>query len=193
VTTELQVAAVSFVAAVVAVIVGQLLGGLVERRTEEQRTQRAELERRHARGVQAAEAVLDAIIELDLGPFSTWKVMEKRTQATDPWRPAPTQAELEPYVQRIERHGLAIEDKNARQTAHLAGIAVYGYEMIGDVTGLKSTAVWWTIKTEAQDLLGAYIRDETVREPAELTAYNRELADWYTPRDGDTELSSVSD
>src|SRR4051812_47000880 len=51
-----------------------------EARSREERDEaRAARERRRVKGVEAAEKVLDLLNEIDLGPFSLWRALERRT------------------------------------------------------------------------------------------------------------------
>lgn len=50
---------VTFLAGVVAVVVGQLLGGWIERGADERRWQRQDVDRRRARAEEAAEQIMD--------------------------------------------------------------------------------------------------------------------------------------
>ena len=60
---EIAVAAISFAAAVVAVVIGQLLGGKMEHDAEERKAASAARDRPRKIGEEAAGAVLDAVIE----------------------------------------------------------------------------------------------------------------------------------
>ncbi len=176
---EIAVAAISFAAAVVAVVIGQLLGGKMEHDAEERKAASAARDRHRKIGEEAAGAVLDAVIDVDLGPFSVWKVGESRKNPTDPWLPRPSQAVLQPYVARMQRQSLAIEDEKARSAARLAGSVLYGYDVLESETGLGPTLVWRIIRTEVERVLGAYLRGESVPEPLELERLNRMIEDWY--------------
>ena len=172
--SEVVVAAVSFLAAVFAVVVGQLLGGFVERRAEERRWARSERDRHRTAGEKAAEAVLDAIIEVDLGPFSFWKGR----------RPEPTDAELEPYVTRIQRHGLVIEDATAREAARLTAVALFQNDTLAMLREERSIVIWKSIRSEAESVLGAYLRGEPVPRPTALVAMEVEVKKYFVDRYG---------
>jgi hypothetical protein len=173
-STELLVAAVSFVAAVVAVVVGQLLGGFVDRREQERKWARSERDRHRTEGEAAAGAVLDAIIELDLGPFSIYKALQRMTKPTDNPSPRPSQAELEPFLARIRRNGLVVDEPRVRDVVRLAASLLGEYDSIANWTDTPTISVWWDIREDSEAVLGAYLRAEPIPETPRLSAFKDE-------------------
>jgi hypothetical protein len=185
-STELVVAAISFAAAVLAVVVGQLLSSSVERRAEARRWARAERDRHRTHGERAADDVLDALIEVDLGPFSYWQARKNPMRNVPGTKirlpshpPEPSQEELEPYVLRMRRHGLAIEDANAREAVRLAAFALYQYDTLGHLIRQRPSGTWFQIRHELETILGAYVRGDTVPEPTNLASFQKDLEDYF--------------
>ena len=123
--------------------------------------------------------MLDVVIDVDLGPFSIWKVAENRKSPADSWLPRPSHAVLEPYVARMQRQSIAIEDEKARNAARLAGSVLDGYDVLRKEARLGPTVVWRAIRTEVEGVLGAYLRGEPVPNPTELERLNLMIEDWY--------------
>lgn len=139
-------------------------------------------EKLHAKGDKAAEAILDLMNELDLGPFSFWEAMAKRggDDAKLPFvPPEPTQAELEPFVVKIQRYAITIEKEQVRKALDAIAVALYGYDTVREMTGESAWRVWWLLHQDAKAVLGAYIRGESIPQTPEADRLNGALTEWH--------------
>jgi hypothetical protein len=155
---ELLIAAISFAAAVAAVVVGQLLGALIQSNADSRKYRQSAEERRHARGQKAAELVLDTLAELDLGPMSLWRNPDK----IRPWRSSPSQEDLAPFIVRILRNAALIENQSVRNGVQLAANLINNHDVLAAAIGKTRHEVWNVVQFEAETLLGAYVRDEPI-------------------------------
>ena len=148
-----------------------------EARQVVERNRQAELTEWHrVRGIAAAEAVLDDLYMLDVGPFSKAKL----SYGYDPEaEPRPPLAELEPAYGRILRNAQAIQDATVREAAIAVAQTIYEYAGVAEVTTYPPSVVWTLLLADAQVVLGAYIRGETPGRPRELERFRQARIEFY--------------
>jgi hypothetical protein len=151
-----------------------------ESRQADERRHRWEVESQvRARGEAAAEAILDTLNELDLGPFSFWQALSRRKAATDPVEPNPDQAELEPSYTRIQRLLIAIDNPAAREAMDALADVLYQHHQVSQLLGDSAMAIWANVHRDAKRVLGAYLRREPIPEATGIKRFLGALEDYY--------------
>lgn len=145
---------ITFIAGVVAVVIGQLLGGRVERGADERKWARQEADRRRVRAEEAAEQIMDRIYSM---VDACHKVAEVQGYRGDAY---PPQEMLEADYDAIMRVAMRIPDAPVKEAAQKAGEVLFYYQppqMNWDVWRVTST-----VAKELRALIGAYLTGQAI-------------------------------
>ena len=174
-------------------IIGAAIGAKAARETAKITQTESQATRQEAReqwyrekGVAAAEAILDLMIELDLNQFSYYsaKLRESRERTGHAEHPEPDQGELEPFYARIRRHAHAIKDESVRGTMLAMADCLFGYRSIEAFGGGRATEIWHQLLRETEAVLGAYIRGDAIPEAPGIRNLEEILKDYWETTSG---------
>lgn len=147
-------------------------------------------ERRHAwdieawyreKGVAAAEAILDLMIELDLNQFSYYSPEQREhTRRTGRAKEVePDHGDLEPSYARIRRQAHAIKDGGVMETMLEMADCLWNYRTIEDWGGGQAPQIWYQLLRDTEAVLGAYVRGEPIPEARGIRSLTQTLKDYY--------------
>ena len=145
---------ITFLAGVGAVVVGQLLGGWIQRGADERRWARQELDRRRARAEEAAEEIMDRVYAMVDACHEVAKVEGYRGDAYPP------QEILEADYDAVLRVAMRIPDAPVKEAAEKASSALFYYQ-----PGQMNWDVWRvtsTVTKELRAVISAYLAGQAV-------------------------------
>lgn len=153
-----------------------------EARDADERRHAWEVEQWHReKGVAAAEAILDIMIELDLGEFSYYTPAQREhAERTGHAKPiAPDDGALEAAYARIRRHAHAIKDESVMTTILSMADCLLSYRSIETWGGGRVTQIWTRLLRDTVEVLGAYIRGDEIPEARNIKALEATLEEYW--------------
>ena len=158
-------AAISFVAAVVAVIVGQTLGQRFQRQVDERRWEREDALRRRTRSEEMAR---DAITNLSRAADAVgWTGGYARGEAQRGKRQyvAPDSSEVASLCEPVRREALEIDDDDVRTHLEKACDLLSNSPHLRNWGGGHPARIGWAVETTSEAVVSAYLRGVKLPDP----------------------------
>jgi hypothetical protein len=179
--------AISFAAAVIAVVIGQYLGQRFQRVADERRWERQEVDRRRIRAEEAAEEVLTNI------EAATRLLREfARAERYDP-RAYPPQDMLRPMWEGVRRAVTRVPEQKVTVAGEMAADILYYYE--AEQMSLNTWELAWTVEREVRAVVSAYLTGREIPSVPETDKVHREVLgyqEWLDKLTGDSEAAATS-
>jgi hypothetical protein len=167
------VAAISFLAAVVAVVVGQLLGQKYTREADLRRWKRDDAVRRRTRSEEMARQAMDQVLlaadllsgeafrqrakvdPAEVDEVATFKIRRREFIG-------PSEAVLRPVLDRLRRYRLEIDDSAVRLCLDRCADVLGNYNNLHYFGGPEPDDVGWRARRAAEGVVGAFLRGEPI-------------------------------
>lgn len=167
-------AAISFVAAVVAVVVGQLLGQRFQRNADERRWSREDAARRRLKGEESARASRRALLDAARLFDDAWEEAQYRSSN---WR-YPSDEDVQVYVDRAEEAAIEIPDDAMRLFIRHAGSALVNADDANQGGANPPWVLSRSVAAETDAVIGAYLRGERLPKATEVEAAVDAAGSW---------------
>jgi hypothetical protein len=158
-------AAISFFAAVIAVVVGQALGQKSQRQADERRWEREDKLRRRTRSEEMAR---DAITTLSrAADVLGWTAGYARGEAEKGKRQwvAPESGEVSSFCEPVRRDALEIDDDTVRTHLEKSCDLLPNSPHLENRGGGHPARVAWAVETTSEALVSAYLRGVALPDP----------------------------
>jgi hypothetical protein len=167
-------ASISFVAAVVAVFVGQLLGQRFQRQADERRWVREDAARRRVRGEEVAREVRRALLDAVALFEGSWVAIKPRGRR---WE-YPARQEVEAATERAVALSIEVPDDDLRVFVRLAAAALRHTDDVFEAGGPEPLTLARAVAAETDALIGAYLRGERLPTAVEVERAVAAAGEW---------------
>jgi hypothetical protein len=158
-------AAISFLAAVIAVIVGQALGQRFQRQADERRWDREDKLRRRTRSEEMArDAITHLLRAADVLGWTAGYARGEAEKGKRVWV-APESGEVSTLCEPVRRDALEIDDDVVRSHLEKACDVLPNAPHLENWGGGHPARVAWAVETTSEALVSAYLRGVALPDP----------------------------